>query len=62
MLPPFSAEGNLPAGVYWTDWAEIKKRFGHNPHRVKLLEGLQIAIEELKAAGCKTVYLGQFCH
>lgn len=57
MLPAFNAEGNLPAGVHWTDWPEIEQRFGHNPHRVKLLEGFRKAIEELRAAGCKTVYL-----
>lgn len=57
MLPAFNAEGNLPPGVHWADWPEIVRRFGKNPHRVKLLEGFRIAIQELKAAGCKTVYL-----
>lgn len=57
MLPAFTAEGNLPPGVHWAEWPEINQRFGQNRHRVKLLEGLRIAIEELRAAGCKTVFL-----
>jgi hypothetical protein len=57
MLPAFDDEGNLPPGVHWADWPEIEHRFGQNPHRVKLLEGFRVAIEELRAAGCKTVYL-----
>ncbi len=35
----------------------MRKRFGWNPHRRKLLRGLRRALRSLQAAGCLTVYL-----
>jgi hypothetical protein len=36
---------------------EIKKRYGHNAHRQKLISGLARALKVLRKAGCATVYL-----
>ena len=33
------------------------ERFGYTPWRIKLLDGLKAALESLRAAGCKKVYL-----
>ena len=54
-----SATGNLPAGVHWvTGWGELAERFGTNPHRKRLLGGLQAALRALAKAGCKAAYIG----
>ena len=57
MVPDFDSGGNLSAGVHWADWADLSDRFGHNPHRQRLLAGFKEALEALRLAGCKTVYL-----
>jgi len=57
MVPPFDNRGNVPPGIHWASWSEIRGRFGNNTHRQALLEGLKRALVALKKAGCKTVYL-----
>ena len=57
MIPSFNKDGNLPSGIYWTTWDEIVNRFGGTPWRRQLLSGLRAALDELKRAGCQTVYL-----
>lgn len=36
---------------------EIARRFGYNATRRRLLEGMRSALENLKTAGCATVYI-----
>jgi hypothetical protein len=57
MIPEFDENGNLPPGIYWAKWEEFVERFGITPRRRRLLEGLQMAMEQLKAAGCRTIYI-----
>lgn len=58
MIPAFSGEtGNLPPGEHPATWEEIVERFGYTPWRRKLLDGLKAALESLRAAGCRKVYL-----
>ena len=57
MIPQFDADGLLPPGVHWADWDELTDRLGKNPWRQYLMTGLRAALENLKAAGCRTVYL-----
>lgn len=57
MIPDFDDNGNLPLGIHRATWREIDARFGQTLHRQRLLEGLRTALESLKAAGCKKVYL-----
>lgn len=58
MLPPFETpSGVLPDGEYEADWQEVVERFGWNPRRRRLLDGLADAIELLCAAGCKRLWL-----
>ena len=57
MVPPFNTDGNLPSGIHWTTWDEIVNRFGGTPWRRQLLIRLRAALDELKRAGCQTVYL-----
>lgn len=56
-IPEFDADGNLPAGIHDSDWAEFTARYGLTGHRRKLLKGLNAALASLKGAGCKTVYV-----
>lgn len=57
MIPGWSPHGDLPAGVYFATWAEIEKRLSFNPQRCLLFEGFRQACKELRAAGCRLVYL-----
>jgi hypothetical protein len=57
MIPSLNKDGYLPPGIYWATWDEVCDRFADNLHRQKLLAGLRAALENLKAAGCETVYL-----
>ncbi len=58
MLPPFDQRGNLPPGVYETNWTEFCDKFGFNSHREKILAGLQMALQLLAQANCQRVYIG----
>ena len=57
MIPQLGADGLLPPGAHWTSWDELKDRFGNTPWRHQLMTGLKAASENLKGAGCRTVYL-----
>ena len=57
MIPSFDERGNLPPGIHPATWDEIVERYATNERRGQLLDGLRIAIESLRAAGCARVYL-----
>ncbi|MEG4075607.1 hypothetical protein QUA30_23200 [Microcoleus sp. Pol14C2] len=57
MIPEFDEHDNLPPEVYWAEWEEFKDRFGTTPLRSRMINGLQMAMEQLKAAGCRTIYI-----
>lgn len=57
MLPDFDIHGNLPPGIHEAAWTDIVERFGGTPWREHLLAGLKLALDALKAAGCRRVYL-----
>jgi hypothetical protein len=57
MVPPFNANGQLPHGVHFCSWEEFVTRFGVTQHRLNLIAGLRIAMAQLQAAGCSTVYI-----
>lgn len=58
MLPDFEVgTGNLPPGVHSATWEAIVDRYGYNPTRIKQLEGLKLAIDDLTRAGCRVLYL-----
>ncbi|MDJ1169710.1 DUF6932 family protein [Roseofilum acuticapitatum] len=57
MIPKFDHNGNLPPGVYVCEWEEFKQRFGTNFLRSRMIQGLELAMGELKAAGCRTIYI-----
>jgi hypothetical protein len=57
MIPPFDPSGNLPPGVYPATWEEVIKRFGGGLRRQRLIAGFELAMTDLRAAGCRTIYL-----
>ena len=57
MIPKFESTGLLPKGVHRADWEQVVKRFGRNGQRRQLLKGLQEALDSLRRAGCRRVYL-----
>jgi hypothetical protein len=59
MIPPFDpAPGALPPGIHEATWAAVVVRYGYNPVRRRLLDGLAMALEGLRVAGCRRAYLG----
>ena len=57
MIPQFDEDGLLPPGVHSASWDELTDRFGNNPWRLRLIAGLRAALDDLKGAGCRTVYI-----
>lgn len=57
VIPAPDNDGNLPAGVHQATWDELAFAFGTTPHRKKLLDGLYRAAQQLKRAGCETLYV-----
>ncbi|MBD2615874.1 hypothetical protein H6G94_32280 [Nostoc punctiforme FACHB-252] len=57
MIPEFNDNGNLPPGVHWAEWEEFKEIFGTNLTRQRMVDGLELAMTQLKAAGCRTIYI-----
>ena len=57
MLPAFTDDGLLPAGIHWAEWSEIEARFGCNSHRRALLSGLAYAARCLRLAGCPAIFV-----
>ena len=57
MIPEFDENGNLPTGVHFCEWEEFVDRFGTTDLRLRLMRGLQMAMQQLKAAGCRTIYI-----
>lgn len=57
MIPEFDESGLLPPGIHWASWGEFSDRFAITGWRQRLAEGIRAAIENLKDAGCLTVYI-----
>jgi len=58
MIPAFDpSTGLLPAGIHEATWPEFVARFGSTPHRLRLLAGLKMALDALRAGGCRRVYI-----
>ena len=57
MTPDIESYGNLPPCVHWATWSAIVERFGTTPWRRELLDGFSSALDGLKRAGCRTVFL-----
>jgi hypothetical protein len=58
MIPAFDqATGQLPPGEHEATWTEISTRFGWNPRRRRLLDGLAEGLAVLAQAGCARVWI-----
>jgi hypothetical protein len=57
MIPDFDDSGNLPPGVHGATWDEIVQRFGWTTRRRELLDGFRAALEPLREAGCRRVFV-----
>ena len=57
MVPQFERNGLLPPGVHWVRWDDVVEMFANNPWRRRIAVGLRAALNNLKDAGCRTVYL-----
>ena len=57
VIPEFDENGNLPPGIHFCEWNEFKDRLGTNFTRQRMIDGLELAMSHLKAAGCRTIYI-----
>lgn len=57
MIPDFDASGNLPSGIYESTLAEIEAKFTFTLKRKGHFNHLKLLINDLKAIGCKTIYI-----
>ena len=57
MIPGLTDEGLLPAGIYETDFDELRGKMGWSRKRLALLDGLEQALKLLAESGVKRVYL-----
>lgn len=57
MIPDFDKEGNLPPGIYQATLSEIEAKFTSSLKRKGHFELLKQLITDLKAIGCKTIYI-----
>jgi hypothetical protein len=53
----YGLSGNLEPGICDMKWNDFKAEFGFNAHRLSLMKGLELAISELKAVGCRAIYI-----
>ncbi len=49
--------GYLPPGAHQVTWPEMVALCGQNGHRRRMIDGLRLALLNLKAAGCREVLL-----
>ena len=59
MIPAFDHFRRLPLGEHTATWEDIVERFGWNPLRRRLLDGLADGLEALASAGCRQVWLNR---
>lgn len=52
MLPEFDERGQLAPGVRLLGWSESTAAFGRSRKRRELIEGMHLALLNLKRAGC----------
>ena len=57
VIPPFDQHGNLPPGEHPCTWEQLENRYATTAHRIRLLNGLQAALTNLKQAGCQTIWI-----
>ena len=57
MIPDLEDTGNLPVGIHIATMEELIERFGYNPKRAWLLDGLKLLIAALKKANCPLVFI-----
>jgi hypothetical protein len=57
VIPGFNLHGLLPQGVHRATWDDVVERFGGNPQRKALLDGLEDALDLLRSAGCQRVHI-----
>lgn len=56
-IPWYDDFGRLPPGEHVATWGEVVDRFGWNPWRRRLLDGLAEAMHLLALAGCRGLWL-----
>jgi hypothetical protein len=56
VIPEF-VDGLLPAGIHEASWREVTGRFVWTGTRLRLIQGVNLALSDLALAGCRRAYL-----
>ena len=57
MLQGFDERGHLPQGIHLPAWPEFKKAFGYSDQGRDPIEGMRMALLNLKRARCLAAYI-----
>jgi hypothetical protein len=57
MALSYQENGLLVEGIHELSLDEFTAEYGYNEYRMSLISGLMMALDELKSAGCKIVYV-----
>lgn len=57
MIPDFNEQGNLPKGIHHTTMEELITKFGYNPKRAWLIDGLKLLVTSLSKANCNLIFI-----
>lgn len=57
MAPDFSKEGYLPPGVHRWEWSTFQVAFGWTSRRRHLLGGMALALQALRIASCRRIFV-----
>lgn len=57
MIPPLSSHGLLPPGVHDGTLEDVRTAFAWNSRRKALFQGLERVVVNLRAAGCRVIWL-----
>lgn len=57
MALEYNEMGYLKPEIHLMSWVEFRETFGYNSHRQELLEGMELAIEDLRSIGCKAIFV-----
>ena len=57
MALDYLENGNLTEGIHEFTWSQFVEEFGYTGHRMKLINGLKIALNALKVCNCQNVFI-----
>lgn len=57
MALTYLKNGSLEPGLHQLSFEELTKEYGYTMHRIQLLYGLKLAVNDLKVCGCSKIFI-----